>query len=80
MPICNNCQEAVYEMDPNLFTQLTREETVETMNTVAMEIGMEISDHLCETVEDPGQAEPCDCSCHPGKAAMRPRHTYHPTG
>ena len=70
MPICDNCQTAAYDLDPHLFTKLPREEAVATMNAIAVEIGVDLSDHICETVEEPGWAEPCDCSCHPSTAGI----------
>lgn len=70
MPICDNCQTAAYDLDPYLFNQLPREEAVATMNAIAVEIGVDLSDHICETVEEPDYAEPCDCSCHPSTAGI----------
>ena len=65
MPICDNCQTAAYDLDPHFFTQLTHEDAVATMNTVVLEMGSDLPDHVCDTVEDPEYPDPCDCPCHP---------------
>ena len=67
MPICDNCQTAVYDLDPHFLSTLPREEAAETMNTIAEEIGLDLPDHICETVEEPECPNPCDCSCHPNR-------------
>ena len=65
MPICDNCQTAAYDLDPHYLNQLPKDIASETMNTVAIEMGAELSDHLCETAQEPDCATQCDCSCRP---------------
>ena len=72
MPICDNCQTAAYDTDPYHFIQLPSEQARAEMDLIALEMGADLPDHICDTVEDPDYPDPCDCPCH-RQPAIAPR-------
>ena len=53
MPICENCQTAAYDTDPSYFIQLPRDQARAEMDFIALEMGADLPDHICDLTEDP---------------------------
>ena len=53
--VCDYCLTAVYDMDPSM--------DLEMQTMVAVEMGIELSDHLCDVNEEPDLDINCECSC-----------------
>ena len=53
--VCDYCLTAAYDLDPSM--------DLEMQTMVAMEIGIELSDHLCDVNEEPDLDIQCACSC-----------------
>ena len=70
MPICDNCQTAAYDTDPAYFVGLPRDQARSEMDFIALEMGADLPDHICDLTEDPDITEPCDCACHPTRPVM----------
>ena len=57
MSVCDSCVISI--KDDGLLGDVDDD----TAEFIAIELGAEVPDHICETVDNP-EANHCDCGCH----------------